>query len=70
MDSRKDDLVQRIRELASGVPKLTREAVRQYIKSSAATTLMSTRTQRLHTSTRIAICGMNKTPKGLPVKEI
>jgi hypothetical protein len=60
--TRTDDLVKRLGELAIGALKLSHEALQQYIKSSAATTLISIRRQRFHTSTRTVKCGANKNP--------
>jgi hypothetical protein len=56
----KNNLFNRIGEPGKDAQKLAREAVQQYIRSSAATTLILTRKQRLHTSRPIAKYEINK----------
>jgi hypothetical protein len=56
----KNNLFNRIGEPGKDAQKLAREAVQQYIRSSAAITLILPRKQRLRTSKPIAKYGMKK----------
>jgi tRNA A37 threonylcarbamoyladenosine synthetase subunit TsaC/SUA5/YrdC len=56
----KNNLFNRIGEPGKDIKNLAREAVQQYIKSSAATTLILTRKQWPHPYTPVVKCGAHK----------